>query len=464
MRRFFLRVFSSAAARTQGGSAARPRQAKELLKRRSTWVILGVLVLGAGGAGESIRIRRSAERQLGEQARAAQADVAKIAAQRILQQRTVVKSGATFSKMLSDLNFDSGTVYSMTEAARKVFNLRQIRPGRKLMVWRSAQGELRYADYHIDPEHDLWITKDADSFHAEIKETPAVIRTVPVSGEVKSSLFDGVMDAGETPELAVRLADIFAWDVDFNTDTQPGDTFRLVVEKKEYADGSDASYGRILAAEYNNAGHLYQAVLFHDSFGKPAYYSAKGQSLQKLFLRSPLRFAAHISSHFSLHRFHPILKIVRPHLGTDYAAPTGTPVQAIANGRVVFAGRKGGDGNLVQLAHSRGYQTYYMHLSRILVHRGQTVRQGQTIGLVGATGLATGPHLDFRLRQSGRFVDFEHLRLPPAQPVAKADQSEFAEVRDRWMALLPPTGTKTVASGKVGLGSNGSDARGGGQP
>jgi murein DD-endopeptidase MepM/ murein hydrolase activator NlpD len=236
------------------------------------------------------------------------------------------------------------------------------------------------------------------------------------------------------------------------------------VEKKEYADGSDPSYGRILAAEYNNAGHLYQAVLFHDSFGKPAYYSAKGQSLQKLFLRSPLRFAAHISSHFSLHRFHPILKIVRPHLGTDYAAPTGTPVQSIANGRVVFAGRKGGDGNLVQLAHSRGYQTYYMHLSRILVHRGQTVRQGQTIGLVGATGLATGPHLDFRLRQSGRFVDFEHLRLPPAQPVARADLAEFAAVRDRWMALLPPTtGTKTANAGKAAAGNSSAELRSGGQ-
>jgi murein DD-endopeptidase MepM/ murein hydrolase activator NlpD len=463
MRRFFLSVFSSSAARNKGVSTDSPPR-EGLFNRVSTWAIFGILILGAGVVGESIHLRRSAERRFAEVTRAAQADVAKLAAERIVQQRTEAKSGTTFSDMLSDLDFDSATAYRITEAARKVFNLRQIRPGRKLTVWRSAQGELRYADYHIDPEHDLWITKDADDFHAEIRNTPATVRTVPVSGEVKSSLFDGVMDAGETPELAVRLADIFAWDVDFNTDTRPGDTFRLVVEKKEYADGSDPSYGHILAAEYDNAGHVYQAVLFHDSFGKPAYYSAKGQSLQKLFLRSPLRFAARISSHFSLHRYHPILKIVRPHLGTDYAAPTGTPVQAIASGRVIYAGRKGGDGNLVQLAHSRGYQTYYMHLSRILVHRGQIVRQGQTIGRVGATGLATGPHLDFRLRQNGRFVDFEHLRLPPARPVAKADLAEFATVRDRAMALLPPEGTKTVASGKIGLGGNGTNGRSGGQP
>jgi murein DD-endopeptidase MepM/ murein hydrolase activator NlpD len=463
MRRFFLSVFSSASARLDGGGAMGP-QPKGLFKRGSIWVILGLLGLGGGVISESVHVRHSAERQFAEEAHAAKADVAKIAAQRILQQRTVVKTGATFSQMLSAMNIDPATVYSTTQAAGKVFNLRKIRPGRKLTVWRSPQGELRYANYHIDPEHDLWITKDADNFHAEIKETPAVTHTIPVSGEVQSSLFDGVMAAGETPELAVRLADIFAWDVDFNTDTRPGDTFRLVVEKKEYADGSDPSYGRILVAEYSNAGHAYQAVLFHDSFGKPAYYSAKGESLQKLFLRSPLRFAAHISSHFSLHRYHPILKIVRPHMGTDYAAPTGTPVQAIANGRVIFAGRKGGDGNLVQLAHSRGYQTYYMHLSRILVHRGQIVRQGQTIGRVGATGLATGPHLDFRLRQNGRFVNFERLRLPPARPVAKADRAEFAAVRDRWMALMPPAGTKAVAAEKAPAGSNGAEARSGGQP
>jgi murein DD-endopeptidase MepM/ murein hydrolase activator NlpD len=201
-----------------------------------------------------------------------------------------------------------------------------------------------------------------------------------------------------------------------------------------------------LAAEYKNAGHPYQALLFHDPGGAPAYYSADGKSLQKAFLRSPLRFAARVSSHFTMHRFHPVLKINRPHLGTDYAAPVGTPVQTIANGRVVFAGRKGGDGNMVQIAHTHGYETYYLHLSRILVRGGQNVHQGQRIGLVGATGLATGPHLDFRIRQHGNFVNFERLKLPPSNPVAKSDWEEFAEVRDKGIALLPTTSDHNVTA------------------
>ena len=141
----------------------------------------------------------------------------------------------------------------------------------------------------------------------------------------------------------------------------------MVVEKTKYLDGKTAAYGRILAAEYDNDGHPYQALLFHDPAGNPAYYSPDGKSLQKAFLRSPLKFAAPITSHFSLSRFHPILKTYRPHLGIDYGAPTGTPVQTIGAGRVEFAGRKGGDGNMVRIAHSSGYETMYLHLSRILV-------------------------------------------------------------------------------------------------
>ena len=150
-----------------------------------------------------------------------------------------------------------------------------------------------------------------------------------------------------------------------------------------------------------------------------------------------MKFAARISSHFSRSRFHPVLKIYRPHLGTDYAAATGTPVQAIASGRVVSAGWSGGGGNAVRLSHSNSYESYYMHLSRILVHAGQHVQQGQRIGLVGMTGLATGPHLDFRLRQRGAFVNFERLKLPPSFPVPPSQMAAFTTERDQWMARMP---------------------------
>ena len=261
-----------------------------------------------------------------------------------------------------------------------------------------------------------------------------------MAGRVGDSLFNAVTDAGERPELALALADIFAWDIDFNTETQSGDTFRLVVEKKRYTNGQLAAYGRILLAEYTNAGHRYRAVLFHDAQGHPAYYGPDGKALKKAFLRSPLPFAAPVTSHFSYDRFHPILKIHRPHLGTDYGAPEGTPVQTIGSGHVVFAGMKGGEGNIVQVRHSNGYETMYMHLSRILVRNGQPVAQGQRIGLVGHTGLATGPHLDFRIKQNGQFRNFESLKLPPADPVARSQMAEFIAARDRWTALLPPGG------------------------
>jgi murein DD-endopeptidase MepM/ murein hydrolase activator NlpD len=232
------------------------------------------------------------------------------------------------------------------------------------------------------------------------------------------------------------MAQIFGYDLDFYTDPRRGDTFCVVLEKKKYDHGETAGYGRILAAEYVNGPRKYQALLFHDPSGRPAYYTADGKSLQKAFLRSPLKFGAPVTSHFSKARFHPILKTYRPHLGTDYGAPTGTPVETIGSGRVVFAGRKGGDGNMVHVAHTNGYETYYLHLSRIFVHAGERVEIGKTIGRVGMTGLATGPHLDFRISQKGQFRNFETLGLLPSDPVSKKDWAEFAAAREKWLPMM----------------------------
>jgi murein DD-endopeptidase MepM/ murein hydrolase activator NlpD len=297
----------------------------------------------------------------------------------------------------------------------------------------------------------LDIAPQGGDFHSEIQTIPSETKTVGVTGEIQGSLFNAVTDAGEKPELAMRLAEIFGWDLDFYTDPRPGDTFRVVVEKRMLANGELSSYGRILMAEYNNGNHPYRAVLFHGPGGVPAYYTPDGKSMKKAFLHSPLKFAAVITSHFSEHRFHPILKEYRPHLGIDYAAPSGTPVQTIGDGRVIFAGMKGGAGNLIEVQHSNGYTTYYMHLSRVLVHSGQRVEQGQRIGLVGMTGLATGPHLDFRIQRGKDFLNFERLPLPPSDPVVKRDWSEFAAVRDQALALMPalpsPEGTSLAKNG-----------------
>ena len=342
-----------------------------------------------------------------------------------------------FAAALQHAGLRAEDAANATAAAAHVFNLRQVRAGNAITVNRSVAGELREIDYRVDSDRMLKIVPgDGDAFVAEVKAIPSKTEVATVGGQINDSLFNAVARSGESPELAMRLAQIFAYDLDFYNDPRKGDTFRVVLEKKKYANGQSAGYGKILAAEYNNGGKKYQALLFHDETGRPGYYSADGKSLQKTFLRSPLKFTATITSHFSKSRYHPLLKIFRPHMGTDFRAPVGTPVQAIGSGRVGFAGRKGGEGNMIQIAHSDGYETMYLHLSRMFVHQGERVEIGKTIGLVGSTGLSTGPHLDFRILQRGQYKNFEKLGLPPSDPVAKKFWPEFALVLQQWLPLL----------------------------
>ena len=403
--------------------------------RIAFWVAF--LTAAAACVGASYSARRSAEGQIFVQASNARQDARKIQDQLVLFTQRIVPARLPFQSLLQGFGINAGTAARLSAAAQPVFDLRHLRAGNRLSVGRSVLGDLRAVKYQIDVDRILFITPSGSGFRSEIQTIPSQTQTVSVGGKIHGSLFEGVVDAGEKPELAIRLAEIFGWDLDFYTDPRPGDTFRVVVEKKMLANGSMASYGRILAAEYDNNGRAYRAVLFHDPSGNPAYYTLDGKSMKKAFLHSPLKFAAVITSHFSEHRFHPILKEYRPHLGIDYAAPTGTPVQTIGDGRVTFAGRKGGAGNLVEIQHTNGYTTYYMHLSRILVHGGDRVQQGQRIGLVGMTGLATGPHLDFRIQRRGEFLNFERLPLPPSEPVAKRDWNDFASARDRALAFMP---------------------------
>ena len=400
------------------------------------WMLF--ITAGASFAGWTYYQRAAAERQVAEQAALAHEEALRTQEQLVLFTEKTVPPRLSFNSLLEAMGLDASLAARITAAAGEAFNLRHVRAGNQLAVGRSVFGELRGVRYRIDTDHALWIAprNGSDDFHSEIQVIPSETATAGVAGEIHGSLFESEIDAGEKPELAMRLAEIFGWDLDFYTDPRPGDAFRVVVEKKKLSDGSVVSYGRIMVAEYVNEGRPYRAVLFHDSLGHPAYYTPEGKSMKKAFLHSPLKFAAPISSHFSAHRFHPILKQYRPHLGIDYAAPTGTPVQSIGDGRVAFAGAKGGAGNLVEVQHTNGYTTYYMHLSRILVRGGQRVEQGQRIGLVGMTGLATGPHLDFRIQRAGQFINFERLPLPPAGPVEKRDWAAFTVARDNAMAEM----------------------------
>lgn len=354
---------------------------------------------------------------------------------KITTENLPIGRGDTLDVLLGRAGVEPAARMEMIGALKGVFDVRKLRAGTELVLTR-RDGALESIEYAIDPDHRLQLAGAPGSFKAAVVDVPGVIKAVPVCGVLRGSLFESMESAGERPELALSIAGIFAWDLDFYTDPQEGDQFCALVEKKEYENGQQPTYLRVLAAKYVNAGTTYEGFLFADENGKPQYYSRDGKSLQAAFLRSPMKFEARVSSHFSRRRFHPVLKIYRPHLGTDYAAPTGTPVQAVASGTVVSSAYSGGSGNMVRIRHANGYETYYMHLSRRLVRAGQKVQQGQRIGLVGATGLATGPHLDFRVRRNGSFVNFERMRPPRATQLPAKQMPAFAADRDGYASAI----------------------------
>lgn len=406
------------------------------MNRRFAILLVVVLCFGAGVLAHVFRLRLAASAEFERQVRLGQQEAARIRAQLVLPTENTVPVGENFATALEKFGLSHQDAANATAAAQRAFNLRQVRAGNTVTVGRSVDGDLREIDYKIDPDRMLRILPAESGFTAQVKEIPSKMEVAAVTGQLDDSLFNAVERAGESPEIALRLAQIFGYDLDFYTDPRKGDTFRVLLEKKKYVNGKTAGYGKIFAAEYDNGGKKYQALLFHDEFSHPGYYTADGKSLQKAFLRSPLKFSAPVTSHFSNARVHPILKTVRPHMGTDYGAPIGTPVQTIGSGRVLFAGLKGGQGNMVHIAHSNGYETMYLHLSRLYVRAGEHVEIGKTIGLVGSTGLATGPHLDFRILQKGQYKNFEKLGLPPADPVSKKHIPEFEAVREKWLPLL----------------------------
>ena len=406
------------------------------MNRRFLFLVLIVCAAGAATCAYVFKQRLATAAEFDRQVNLAQEEAARIREEIILPTEKKVPSGENFAAALQKFGLSTEEAANASAAAQRTFNLRQVRAGNTITVGRSVEGALREIDYKIDADRMLKIVPEERGFTAQIREIPSRMEIAAVVGRVDDSLFNAVEDAGESAELAMHMAQIFGYDLDFYTDPRKGDTFRIVLEKKKYANGQTAGYGKILAAEYENAGKKYQALLFHDPTDRPGYYSADGKSLQKAFLRSPLKFGAAVTSHFSRARFHPILKTYRPHMGTDYGAPVGTPVQTIGSGRVVFAGRRGGEGNMVQIAHSNGYETMYLHLSRMFVRTGARVEIGKTIGLVGSTGLSTGPHLDFRILQKGQYKNFEKLGLPPSDPVSKKNLPEFAALREKWLPVL----------------------------
>ncbi|MGE0446949.1 MAG: M23 family metallopeptidase [Vicinamibacterales bacterium] len=354
--------------------------------------------------------------------------------------RGVVPRNTTLDALLRAQGIASGAVHQLISVARPVFDPRRLRSSQPFSVVRTLDGALRLFEYEIDNDKVLRVSADVLSpgaLRAEIVPIPKTLEHGRVSGTIGGdtpSLYQAMDAAGEQPELTIAMAEIFAGEIDFNTELQPDDRFAVAFERY-VRDGRPNSYGTISAAEFVNDGRVLRAIRFTPPGGKADYFDEQGRSLRRFFLRSPLKFEPRITSRFNPSRRHPVLNTIRAHRGVDFAAPTGAPVVAIASGTVLSVTTDRVNGRMVKLRHASGYETNYLHLSAFApgLRAGRHVAQGELIGRVGSTGLATGPHLHYALKKNGVFVDpiREHRNLPPGDPVPASAMDAFSEARDQ---------------------------------
>lgn len=342
--------------------------------------------------------------------------------------------GETLDRLLSRLDLDPEENRAVVAAFREHCDLRRLRPGVTLASYLGPGDvpmsfELTVRERgRVVVERQPGEAAPAGGWAARLEEFVEERRVRTVSGRVDGSLTAAVARAGAPASLAAAMADVLQWDLDFNRDLRRGDRFSVLFEEV-YLDGRLQGVGDVLALEYENRGQRLEAYRYGD---EPAYYDGEGRPLQKMFLRSPMQFSR-VTSKFSNRRFHPVLKVYRPHHGVDYGAPTGTPVRATARGTVTSAGWSGGGGgNMVKVRHVNGYLTAYLHLSRFApgVRPGVRIAQGDVIGYVGATGLATAPHLDYRVQKDGRWIDPLGLDNVEAEPLSTTELASFLGWRD----------------------------------
>jgi murein DD-endopeptidase MepM/ murein hydrolase activator NlpD len=333
-----------------------------------------------------------------------------------------LEHGDTLASALDERDVAPEVVHQISTALSPLFDFRRAQKGHEFRLAEAADGSLVEFRYRTSLTESYRVVRTAEGLRAQREEDELVPRTERLAGVIVSTLYKAVTDLGENGQLARDFAEVFAWDIDFQRSVQPGDRFQVLYERlyREEEDGSETYVrpGRILAARYEGTAGLHTAVYFETKEGHGGYYRPDGKSVEGQFLMAPLRHAR-VSSSYSAARLHPILNIIRPHHGIDYAAPTGTPVWAVADGEVIYRARAGGFGNLVKIRHANGYVSYYAHLSRFAKHLkvGQKVAQKQVIGYVGQTGLATGPHVCFRIAKNGQYVNPARLRTPSGAPV-----------------------------------------------
>ncbi len=366
-----------------------------------------------------------------------------------------VRSGDTISTLLGEV-ITPAEITELATESRGVFPLNRICAGMPYLLT-LEDGSFKSFRCDIDDTDQLVVSRTDKGFAVSREAIPYTVEIVSVRGTIESSLFEAVVKIGESEGLAMQLADIFAWDIDFFQDIQPGDSFEAVVEKRS-REGKPAGNGRLLAARFTVGDQVSQAFYFKDGKQSPDYYDESGHSLRKAFLKAPLSFSR-ISSGFTMRRRHPITHRVKAHPAIDYAAPKGTPIHTIGDGTVIFSAYKRYNGKCVKVRHPNGWVTMYNHMSCFAkgMRSGKRVAQGQVIGYVGSTGLSTGPHLDFRMYKNGSPVNPLRVKSPPARPVSRTNMAAFRMmVADRvaFMGSFPKENTARVVQPGLVRGFN----------
>lgn len=346
-----------------------------------------------------------------------------------------VKSGDSLAKIFNHLNYSPTTLHNIIQLGKQTASLKNIRPGQTLRFAQNSNGECVSLEYDIDRVKTLKIQTSGNNFSASINEKPVETSHATASADINNSLFYDAKQAGVSDKTIMELANIFGWDIDFAQGLRQGDSFSILYESKSI-NGKRIENGLILAAEFLNRGNKYQAVRFTDKKGNSEYFSPDGKSMRKTFLRNPIDFAR-VSSHFNLRRKHPVLNRIRAHKGVDYAASTGTPIKSAGDGKVTFRGIKGGYGRVVIVQHGQKYSSLYAHMSKYgRYKKGARIKQGQVVGYVGKSGLATGPHLHYELRINGVHRNPLTAKFPAAKPINKNLLAEFKQQTSPLLAQL----------------------------
>jgi len=347
----------------------------------------------------------------------------------------IVKPGDSLAKIFKHLSYSPTTLHNIIQLGKQTAPLKNIRPGQTLRFAQNSNGECISLEYDIDRVKTLKIQTSDNGFSASINEKPVEISHAIASADIHNSLFYDAKQAGVSDKTIMELANVFGWDIDFAQGLRQGDSFSLLYESKSI-NGKRIENGHILAAEFLNRGNKYQAVRFTDKNGNAEYFSPDGKSMRKTFLRNPIDFAR-VSSHFNLRRKHPVLNRIRAHKGVDYAASTGTPIKSTGDGKITFRGIKGGYGRVVIVQHGQKYSSLYAHMSKYgRYKKGSRIKQGQVVGYVGKSGLATGPHLHYELRINGVHRNPLTAKFPAAKPINKNLLAEFKQQTSPLLAQL----------------------------